>query len=1238
MASSIVARSSALAIVSLTLLSVTAAEKLWVGASGGEWGVADNWSPSGVPSGDDIAVFAPSSPLVVKVANNTAYCRTLRFSSGVTVFEYSGTFAYTSFGSAPTGIVEVAEGAIFTNSSVRIEKKNSKLRKTGAGTWVQNAHVCWDSGSRPLNSLVVEDGVFELSGSGGYMATENLTVEKSAIFRAKGYSRFYQAMNLRVDGAVELATHGGTNPKFASVTGTGTIRGIGESSSTIDIVPPQDCRFDGVCTGNMAMNVSAAEGSLIIGATNTFKSMIGVLSAGDSLKFAAGIGFFQVNMLKALAGETVLLEDSAGMPITLECNPSAETGGVFAGRGDLKVRNAAVIGSMIRSTGALYVQDTQSQTTMNLGDSNHDVDISTVSEIGSYSKSYVNFRNKEAVDLTAALVGSGNVGVGCDGWESQGTVFRDVRKSGGTFDIYAPMTLAGGDSVLNFSAFTFKKSGASLTIDGGLYGALRTAPKAVSYGRSHPIPGGVIFGTAAAASDARVEQNGGTLYHAGTYNAAAMRYDLNGGVLVLTLPLQPSGAATTDKPSVYCFNGGVFAPAPEMTAGNFNGGLFKTGNDQNGKPCDGRLKLLVGPKGARFSSRHADHFARRTVSFNLPLSSENSSADGGLIIEGPVKYSFVHPLAISGDVSVRDGGIVLPNAADTSSSRRFFGDGSFSLRNSALTFQSCTADKKLEVGTSEGKDVTFEGAGLFRLRRGANDNQSDVGSCLAQTLALGPLKRGGKGSVLFFWDGNGGYVGDAGASSCVVKGDVAKYEDGRVKLPIIGAKDMMYSFLSYDEEKGFHSFTGESEMGQAGAASVVGIDAGAGKGVHLISSKAIAALRFITGYLTVHDGATLSIGDGNNPALVLLAPQTTVYGPGTIDFGTSEGVFAVSAHTTDNASSVSAPIKGSGGISFVSMPDCDKFYRRIALNAENTYSGGTFINSVRLEIKHPKALGEGTVHIGGGKAYGGRLAFSTDAEFGNDFKIGGNGIRNTYWEGFENRGAIECRADVRLTGDVEIVEPARLTVPVNGRRLTLAGTVSGDALEVLHDAAAEAGTVALAGHNTYTGGTDVARGTLALSFSDGAGTGRVRLDAGTLRFENDEPIDFKNDIDGVGTVAIAGSSEVRFQGDISKLDATLELASSVEFTSLPPFKTISNPTGRRVTLILAAGLGNVKWDARTLVDGADRFKLLIGEGTTLDLGGATLDVRTALKGSSARVVNGTLRESKPVRDLVLRLR
>ena len=152
MASSIVARSSALAIVSLTLLSVTAAEKLWVGASGGEWGVADNWSPSGVPSGDDIAVFAPSSPLVVKVANNTAYCRTLRFSSGVTVFEYSGTFAYTSFGSAPTGIVEVAEGAIFTNSSVRIEKKNSKLRKTGAGTWVQNAHVCWDSGSRPLNS------------------------------------------------------------------------------------------------------------------------------------------------------------------------------------------------------------------------------------------------------------------------------------------------------------------------------------------------------------------------------------------------------------------------------------------------------------------------------------------------------------------------------------------------------------------------------------------------------------------------------------------------------------------------------------------------------------------------------------------------------------------------------------------------------------------------------------------------------------------------------------------------------------------------------------------------------------------------------------------------------------------------------------------------------------------------------------------------------------------------------
>jgi autotransporter-associated beta strand protein len=1115
------------------------------------------------------------------------------------------------------------------------------LLKTGAGAWVQQAQVCYDSSSRPLQSIAVDEGSFELSGSAGYLWVDSISVKNGAMFKVAGYNRMANTeMKLHTDGTAVFNTYGGTNEKFVSLTGKGMIMtDANASETTIDVTPAQDCRFDGKVGGKVSVNVFTGTGRLIVGDADSFMPTTGTISAGASLAFAPGTGFFRINMLNVLAGETVLLEDTAGKAITLETNLSAGKGGSVSGCGNLKVRMNTLSGSIVRSTGSLYVESSESSAYLKLGDGTDDFDFSTVSQVGSYDNASVKFCPVAALDLAVPLAGNGVVDAGCDGWASPSVTLRDVRKTGGTINVYSPLVLKGGDSILGFTGFAFKKAGASLTIDGGRYSFTRSAPPKLTYGRSDELPLGMCFSTAATAKDSQVLQRGGVFYHAGTYNAAAMRYDLEGGVLALTTPLQPSEQATLQNPSVYCFNGGTFACANDITSGNFNDGLFKRGLDQKQVACEGRLRLLLGPNGMRLSSIHTESQTGPQVAFNLPLESAQNSRDGGVVIDGNVAYAFEYPLSISGDVAVRDGGVVLPDIAATANAQRFFGDGSFSLRNASLVFQSCSSDKKLHLATAEGKGVAYEGASMISLRRGTAAAQADIDNYSAQTLVTGPLTRKGKGSVLFVCDGESGIVGESGRSSFVVSGGVGLQSCGLVKMPVVGMKNMSQAFLSYDKDAGFVPFAGAVDMANANPDSVVHIDVVAGNGVKVSGGKAIAALRIVSGYLTLNANSRLTVGNGVDPALFLLNSGASVYGPGTLDFGSSEGVFVVSPNSTDAyQAKIKAPIAGSGGVSFVSAPDHDFSWRRIVLEAANTYSGGTCVNSVRLDVNNAQALGSGPVRIGGGTRYGGRLAFSVDAEISNNFEIGGRGIRDTRWNGFQNRAAIECHADVKLTGDVELTELARLTVPVDGKRLTLSGTVSGDALEILHDAAAQAGTVALEGHNTYTGGTDVARGTLALVHGDGAGTGRVRLDGGELRFENASGISFGNDISGAGTVALAGGGEVLFKGDVSGLDATLDICASVTLSGLPPFKTIRNSSGGTVTVSLASGLGTVMWDGRTLEDGATKFRIAVGEGTLLDLGGATLAVDRAVRDSARRIVNGTLIETDPESSLVIFIR
>lgn len=1128
---------------------------MWCGADGGSFTNAVNWVGGVKPGASDVCVFCPSGSLSVVVPNGANYATGLRFESGETTFSLEGAYAYTGFASV-TGTVKVAEGATFTVDTVRIEQKNRTYRKTGKGTWVQKGQVCWDTSSSSACELLVEEGLLDFDT---YLKVDRLVVSEDAQCVIRGYYRVGGACAVQLDGSLDISTSD-TPMLIAGLTGSGIFSA--SNPSPLNLAPSEDCTFSGRFTGSLKFILdSSSNGRFTVGRADTLAAALSV-EAGDHLRFASGVGTFVVPRLTVPTGETVRLEDAAGQPVTL-----------------LAQNGMTLTGAAVTGAGQFAVSNETSETTLTLGDGTTDADLTGLGALGAWAKGKIVYRNAQPFVQSAALVGNGPVAIGASGVTTADVTLRGFRKSDGTTTLYAPLTIDRGDAVTGFTGFTFA-SDTTLTINGGLLGSMRQSAKSSCY-RTIPVPSGLIFGSVSGAGS-KVVQNGGRLYHGGTYNAAARRYELKGGELALTQPLQPASGATAESPCTYLLDGGVFGPSRNS---NSLDELFKSGTDQNGVACADRLRVLVGAQGATLASFHDANFASPTVTFNLPLEAETAGADGGVTVCGGTAYSFSQPLCLSGDVEVRGVGLHLAAAADTATTPRFFGDGNFKLHNASFVYEACTTDKALQLATAEGKGVSYAGACAIRFRRAPGGTTftfvENADAFARQTLVSGPLTRAGKGSVLFLWDGKDGLVGDgASASAYTVAGGVANGASGAVAQPILAAQTAAFEFLSHDAEAGFRPFAGYVAFADETTADAI-VNLTSSARLTADAAKTIGGLR-LDAMLSLDAGARLTVGNGTDPAVVAICGSQTVWGPGTLDFGTSEGVFCVTRMVAANyRADIRCVLAGTGGLTFASVPDSDLFYRRVCVSGANTYAGGTWVNAVRLAVAHEQALGTGTVHVGGGARFGGRVAFDTALTVANDFRLAGAGIRDTKWDGFHNQGALEFNADVTLTGDIELAEPARVVIPTEGKTATLAGTVSGDALEVLKTGTSK---LLLTGHNTYTGGTEVVSSVLALTHGDGAGTGRVLLDVGTLRFENTEAITFTNVVEGVGTVVLAGTAPVTFAGasfaalPFKTLAAgtTLDVAALANSSLVPFVDGATDLGGKRYTVGGVAGSGTVR--------------------------------------------------------------
>ena len=393
-------------------------------------------------------------------------------------------------------------------------------------------------------------------------------------------------------------------------------------------------------------------------------------------------------------------------------------------------------------------------------------------------------------------------------------------------------------------------------------------------------------------------------------------------------------------------------------------------------------------------------------------------------------------------------------------------------------------------------------------------------------------------------------------------------------------------------------------------------------------------------YIELGKGAVLKVGNGRDPAAIHFGVCNSLRGgDGTLDFGGSEGIFTIPTSHQGYPNSIGVKLAGTAGVSYFCFNrDHDQ---KVAIGNANVYTGGTRIWGVDVYANNAGAFSSGDVHVGRGWCRGGRVILNVEnAVFANNFHLAGRG--NSHQTDSDNlgrlyvnyrKGALSFAKNATVSGNVILEESTRITA-ADGVTGVISGVVSGDRLEIYKPFTSyDAGVVKLAGSNTYTGGTDVVQSTLSLGGGSGAGTGAVTLDNGVLQFENEAAVTFANDVKGAGRVRLAGAA-VDFTGDLSKLSAPLELVGGAryEFSSVPPFSTITNLDSRRAEVTLKSpgvyDLSNCAFDGK--------IRLILEDGARIDLGGGVLNVYQFLGNPAA--VDGTVKPAVPCLGTVMIIR
>lgn len=1224
---------------------------------GHSWNLRDNWrsgSETGthtLPSYGDTVIINPGEgqSLFLSTSNTTESStwpchRVYKFMSGTTYIDRAKAF-YFHGGADTDPQIYVAPGATVVLSNSVSAYNSGPLRKTGAGTFIQIG-VPGKTASAPTGkNFDVQEGSWLLKsprdGYGAYCQNANLFVRNGATLLVQGFNSMSDSVKATVEEGGNLVLNGkGGEVKIATLLGAGTVMQDPEASAleTTNFKLTFDkgaCEFTGIISNVTQVLFAPSDAALEAGnfvfnaAGDTFRFAPKVVGGGDAIHWVSGVTEAAFGTYQSSNGSVLRTENVDGDPVNLSIAnlTDADTTTLrVTGGGDLDLPGGRTTvfktNALAGFTGRLTYGSTAYNLTFGDGaDAANDVDLSQVAAIESRAATTA-FRNVGPTSVRR-LSGSGAVSV------TNALTVGTVDKDGGTLNLTGGFTMSNG--VWKTPEIALKSRSAVFTMeDGFVYGGMGTdTANAASVLK---VPDKVSFNANDQAGTVRIK--GGELVFTSQNNSGyggVHRLEVLGGRVVQG-QMSPTSFATAGNPTTVLIDGGAYLGRSTCVGSDnyrYSSTLFNASEN---------FRVYVGAKGAVLGCGYGKHDSDAGMYYASSLCTAPDLETAGPITLLPqwVSYKFAAPILANGPVNVL-GGVFYPTAsALVQASPDYFGTGTLTLNSTLLQIGNFDATATLKLAGGVGSRLIYCNASSICLRKEAAKAAQQVVIGNAGAAANSVLARARKGSVLTLWDASL-HLGEDGYSSVKVNGGVpVDGASGLVKEPVFISNGTAEYFATYDSEKGFVQLTDTVADLNGGGDSVAVVG---GTSLAANATREVAALKVNAwGTLTLNSGSVLRIGNGTDPAKIILQ-NSTINGSGTIDFGTSEGVVMGGAHPNPNT--ISAKIAGSGGVTYAATPNYA--YRYFNIGGDNAYSGGTWINVARVNVRSATAFGTGDVWVCGDERNGGRVRFDRPATIANDFHLSGWGARQEEWSdrayangygtGNAELGALVFPTNgITLTGNVELIGETRIgaTKGVTGVSAELTGVISGGAVE----AYGIDGRVLFANDNSYTGGTKIVNGRLNVTRSGSLGTGPVTLDNGTLVFENDAPLTFTNAISGVGSFCLAGSGAVTFATDLSStVLGPLDLTPGTHtFLGTIPFSEVTNTTGGKSTIEFAENLGLVKWGGVTI--DYDRMLLTVKSGTTLDLEGATIGVWRLVAEEGAAVINGTVNESHPKRGLV----
>ncbi|MDA3927043.1 MAG: autotransporter-associated beta strand repeat-containing protein [Kiritimatiellae bacterium] len=594
--------------------------------------------------------------------------------------------------------------------------------------------------------------------------------------------------------------------------------------------------------------------------------------------------------------------------------------------------------------------------------------------------------------------------------------------------------------------------------------------------------------------------------------------------------------------------------------------------------------------------------------------------DGGLVKSGLGRLDLYNPMRYTGETVV-NGGLLRTLSMDASP----LSSNTVYIKNGEIRVQSGSSGsenlvQKLAYAAADDSLVFGGGAARLSLDRPSSGSLAlEIGNSAAtQDSALNRIDNG----VLMVTPFEGLGASNFGVNESVVINGGLSTTNGMVAPYIMGTiwGNGWYggSFLDYDGAKGLIEASYTSGLA-GGASSVAELSSDAST-----DSAHVYALRLTGTDLTVNNGETLTIGDGINPAGLILNRNSSDYSSiqgGTVDFRNSEGIIYLSTYDS-TGHTISSTIAGEKGLTITGYGNSEIL--NLNAPAGNTYLGDTHILNGRVTVANTAGFSSGDLYIHGDDLVGGCFLFDFAETITNAMHLAGIGGALYYGYGavsFRNTSEGVIDAPVELMRNTRIGADGALSVGRFSQSITGTGE-----LEInIARTDVSAGTIIFGAANSYNGRTVINQGKLKIDEGGTLGIGDV-VNNGTLIFNNSSAQMVTNSIDGSGKVTKTSSGTLTLSGDIDCdieiQDGSVVLASgavlpgtgisgildvngqNIAINELNGTGSITNSSTSTATLDLdiAADTDSIYWGS--ISDGGNTIRLNKNGAGTLILGGS----------------------------------